>query len=120
MKNRLIELRKNLGLSQKAFGEPLNLSQSAIAGYEVAVRNMTDRTIADICRVYNVNPDWLKNGNGEMFETKKSVDAELSALVANLINTDDEWVKNCIVKFLKLSPQSKEIFKSFLNEISNP
>ena len=51
MKDRLVLLRKSLGLSQKAFGEPLNLSRSTVGNYELGERILTDRTISDICRV---------------------------------------------------------------------
>ena len=101
MKERLILLRKSLGLSQKAFGEPLNISRSTVGNYELGERILTDRTISDICRVYNVNETWLRTGNGEMLNSGNNVDAELSRLVAELINSDDDWLKNCIVKFLK-------------------
>ena len=117
MKERLKILRKTLGLSQKAFGEPLHLSGNGISNYEQGARPLTDRTISDICRVYNVSETWLRSGMGEMLTEGTSIDAELSALVAELINSDDEWLKNCIVRFLKLSPQSKEAFKSFLSEL---
>ena len=117
MKDRLIELRKKLGLSQKAFGAPLNISRSTVGNYELGERPLTDRTISDICRVYNVNEEWLRTGTGDMLSDGTSIDAELSLLVAELINSDDEWLKNCVVKFLKLSPQSKEMFKSFLNDL---
>lgn len=119
MKERLKQLRKVLGLNQKAFGEPLHLSGNGISNYEQGARPLTDRTIADICRVYSVNEEWLRNGNGEMFASGKSLDAELSALVAELINSDDEWMKQCIVKFLKLSPQSKEALRAFINELAD-
>lgn len=114
---RLIELRKMLSLNQEAFGKPLNLSRSAVASYEVGRRSLTDRTIADICRVYSINEEWLRTGNGEMFVNDKLRDVELSALVADLINSDDEWIKECVIHFLKLSPQSKERFKNFLSDL---
>lgn len=119
MKERLKQLRKVLGLNQKAFGEPLHLSGNGISNYEQGARPLTDRTIADICRVYNVNEEWLREGNGEMFAAGDSVDSELSRLVAELINSDDYWLKNCIVKFLKLSPQSKETLKTFINDLAD-
>ena len=31
-------------------------------------RNVTERTIRDVCREYNVNPEWLINGNEPIFE----------------------------------------------------
>lgn len=117
MKDRLIELRKSLRLSQKAFGEPLNLSRSAVANYEQGAQVIPDRVISDICRVYTVNETWLRTGVGEMLTEGTSVDAELLTLVGELVKSDDEWLKNCIVRFLKLSPQSKEAFKSFLSDL---
>lgn len=119
MEERLIKLRKYLGLNQKEFAEPLNVSHAAVSSYEKGIRSLTDRTISDICRVYNVNETWLRTGNGEMFAIGKSLDAELSALVTELISSSDDWVKKCIVKFLKLSPQSKEILRSFINSIAD-
>lgn len=118
MKERLKQLRKALGLNQGQFGEPLHLTGSGISNYEQGLRPLTDRTIADICRVYTVNEDWLRTGEGEMFSSVSNLDVELTGLVAELINSDDTWLKNCIVRFLKLSPQSREIFKSFLSDIS--
>ena len=119
MKERLIELRKCLGLTQKAFAEPLNVTHAAISSYEKGINAMTDRIISDICRVYNVSEIWLRTGEGQMFVSGNNVDAELSRLVAELINSDDDWLKNCIVKFLKLSPQSKEALKAFINELAD-
>lgn len=118
MEERLIKLRKSLGLSQEAFSKPLNLSRTAVASYEKGHRPLTYRTISDICRVYGVNEEWLRTGNGKMLKDESSLDTELSVLVAELINSNDEWLKNCVVKFLKLSPQSKETFKKFLEEIT--
>lgn len=119
MHNRLVLLRKALGLNQESFAIPINLSRAAVANYESGRRPLTERTIADICRVYNVNEEWLRNGNGEMFAIGKNLDAELSALVAELISSNDDWVKNCIVKFLKLTPQAKETLREFVNSIAD-
>lgn len=120
MQERLIKLRRSMGLSQEAFSEPLNLSRTAIASYEKGHRPLTDRTVADICRVYGVNEEWLRYGDGDMLKDAESREAELSSFVAKSINSDDEWLKTCAVRFFKLSPQSKNTFKKFLvNIISN-
>ena len=119
MEERLIKLRKSLGLSQEAFSKPLNLSRTAVASYEKGHRPLTDRTISDICRVYGVSEEWLRHGSGSMLREGTVRDSELSSLVAELINSDDEWIKNCVVKFLKLSPKSKDTFKKFLFDITS-
>lgn len=114
MNNRLVELRKTLGLTQSKFGEHINMSQTQIGKIEKGDRTLTDRTIGDICREFNVNEYWLRDGEGPMFRPVKSVDNELSIEVAKLINSDDVFTKQCILQYLKLSEESKELFKNFL------
>lgn len=65
--SRIKLLRKALGLTQAAFAEKIGLKQAAIGLYENEQRNVLDRTISDICRAFDVNEEWLRNGTGEMF-----------------------------------------------------
>ncbi|CAI3543054.1 MULTISPECIES: helix-turn-helix domain-containing protein [Clostridium] len=64
---RITQLRKELNLNQEAFGKRINVTRSAISNYEKGTRNIMDRVITDICREFNVNEEWLRNGTGEMF-----------------------------------------------------
>ena len=65
--NRISILRKKLNFNQSEFGEKINVTRSAISNYEKGTRNIMDRVITDICREFNVNEEWLRNGTGEMF-----------------------------------------------------
>lgn len=65
--SRIKLLRKSLGLTQAAFAEKIGLKQASIGLYENEQRNVLDRTISDICREFNVNEEWLRNGEGEVF-----------------------------------------------------
>lgn len=65
--NRIKLIRNELKLTQAFFAEKIGLKQAAIGLYENGQRNIGDRVITDICREFNVNEDWLRNGNGEMF-----------------------------------------------------
>ena len=60
-------LRKTLGLKQDEFGKKIGRTKSAISNYEAGTRQIDNTTIKLICNVFNVNPDWLLNGTGEMF-----------------------------------------------------
>lgn len=80
MNNRLKEVRKQLKLNQKELGEKVKLSQTHISSLENGTREMTDRIIADYCREFNVNEDWLRTGQGEMFiESDSTIIAELAS-----------------------------------------
>lgn len=67
MNERLSELRKALNMSMESFGEKLGVSRAAISRLESGQNNFTDHMTKSICREYNVNYDWLVNGEGEMF-----------------------------------------------------
>ena len=67
MNERLKLLRNTLKFSQELFAKKINLTRSAISNYEKGTRNITNRVISDICREFNVNEEWFRNGNGEMF-----------------------------------------------------
>lgn len=67
MKERVKTLRKELKLTQTEFGEKLGRNVRTIQYYEAGNRQIDSATIKLICSVYNVNPDWLLNGTGEMF-----------------------------------------------------
>ena len=66
IKDRVKFIRTSKKLSQEEFGKIINLSRSAIAGYETGVREITDRSINDICREFKINENWLRTGEGEM------------------------------------------------------
>lgn len=73
MNQRIKQLREYLKMSQAKFGAMLGLSQRAISGLEQG-QNVSDRNFNDICRVFNVNPEWLRDGVGEMFQAPKETD----------------------------------------------
>lgn len=64
---RVLEIRKALGLTMDKFGEKLGVQKSAISKVEKDKVNLSDQMVRAICREYNVNYDWLLDGDGEMF-----------------------------------------------------
>ena len=120
MNQRLFELRKTLSLSQEAFAARINIKPSTIGGYEKGRRVITERTVADICRVYNVNEDWLRNGEGPMFRPPKGINNEFAALAAELISDDTEdaeWVKDKFIRYKRLPEEERKIFVATLKKL---
>ena len=66
MNERIKELRKKLGLTLEKFGERLGVKKAAVSKWENG-DNITDQMFKSICREFNVNENWLRTGNGEMF-----------------------------------------------------
>lgn len=65
---RVREIRKELGLTLEKFGEKLGVKKNAISQLENGRNALTDQMVKAICREYNVNYDYLMNGEGEMFD----------------------------------------------------
>lgn len=85
MKERIAEVRKAAGLSQAEMADRLGLSRNFISLVENGNRIPSDRTIADICRVFGVNRVWLETGVGEPFQPKDKRE-ELKAVFADVLS----------------------------------
>ncbi len=67
MKDRIKLVRKTLDLTQQEFADRLGIKRGAIANYEIGRNEPVDSVISLICREFNVNECWLRDGSGEMF-----------------------------------------------------
>lgn len=55
-------LRKELGLSQRSFGEKLGIKVSSVSTIENGVNKLTEMMAKAICRTFNVDYLWLTEG----------------------------------------------------------
>lgn len=62
------ELRKALGLTQQEFANRLHITRGAVSNWDLDITSPSDAAISLICREFDVNEDWLRSGEGEMFE----------------------------------------------------
>ena len=110
MNNRLKELRKTLGLSQKSFSEKLGITDSGLSNLESGKRNLTEQMIISICREFNVNRYWLVEGVGDMFANLPDTIIDELALQYDL--NDDE--KEIVSLFCSLPKEHRAIVMAFL------
>lgn len=91
MNKRIKHLRKNvLALSQKDFADKLGLSENFVWMVEKGARVPSDRTISDICRIFDIQEDWLRHGL-EPMRAAKSKEEEISELVGSAFNGSSEF-----------------------------
>lgn len=114
LNERLAALRKKLGYTTRTFAEKLNLSAGAITNMEKGTRNITERTISDICREFNINEHWFRTGEGNMFQDNdKSILGELTTKF-HLDNLDIKILE----AYLKLPSQQRAVIKHFIAGIA--
>jgi transcriptional regulator with XRE-family HTH domain len=106
---RIKEVRQNLNLSQREFGERLGVSRGVLNNIESNVVEAKPLFIQHICTVYGVDPFWLETGEGEMFQ--KPSEAERFAKLAAKIQSDPNEFKKRV--FYALSLMSDEGWAAF-------
>lgn len=67
LKDRIKLVRKDLEMTMEKFGEQIGVSKSAVNMLEKGTNTPSVQTIKAICREFNVSEDWLRNGEGEMY-----------------------------------------------------
>lgn len=67
MNERIKAVRLALGISQEEFGKRLGVTRGAITNIELNKVEPKPLFVDLICREFNVNEDWLKNGAEPMF-----------------------------------------------------
>lgn len=110
MNERIRELRKLLKLTQQAFADQIGFSQNYIWQLEKGERTPSDRTIADICRIFGVDEAWLRDGIGEPFR-EKSREEELAAVFGSIL-AGQASQKNAFISAVAQLPD--ELFPVFV------
>lgn len=88
LSERISELIKVRGIKKTIFARTLNVSQAFVSQLCSGERVPSDRTIADICREFDVSEEWLRNGTGPMF-VEKTRDEELAEFFGHVLARDD-------------------------------
>lgn len=90
MKDRIFHLRKELlGKSRAKFGEPIGMTDSEIKNIENGITQLKDNKISLICRTYNVNENWLRFGDGDVFPPQ-SFGEEIASITKAAAQHDPE------------------------------
>lgn len=108
MIKRIIQIREQEGLSQEKFAQRLGLSRNFINQVENEKKNLSDRTISDICREFGINEDWLRNGTEPMYKER---DGSFTELLSDLDDSDDDFIKALITVYMGLDEDSKEALR---------
>ena len=88
MKDRIKELRKNKKLTQAEFGKRIGVKGNTITTYENGSRVPSEAVIKSICRVFNVNEEWLRTGQGDPY-IQLSRDEELAQFFGEVMKGED-------------------------------
>jgi len=115
MNDRVVQLRKHLGLTQMAFGKRIGLTDAMVSMIESGKKTIQNRTVSLICYTFGVNEDWLRYEKGNMLLSKADAEDERQLLsmfgklsdemkrvvlqkVKDLLTADESWTGICPIR----------------------
>ena len=120
---RVKEVRKSLNLTMEQFGNKLGVTKVAISNIEKEKRNLTEQMSRAIFREFNVSEEWLKTGEGEMYQ-QLSEDEEIAGIVSDLLEEGkDNAFYGIILEIAKtyneLSPASQKVLTEAAEKLAD-
>lgn len=101
-------------MTQTEFANRIGSMQNTITRYETNSRNPSASVIALICKEFNVNEEWLRNGEGEMFNPAPTDVLDRLAREYKLSNAAYIVVE----KFVNLHPEKRNELINFFLDVS--
>ena len=115
--DRISAVVKASGLTKTAFAEKINVTQSFISRVTSGTSTPSDRTILDICREFNVNEQWLRTGEGEMFLQLTRRD-EIAAFLGDVLRDQDESFRSRLISALaRLDANGWDLAEKFVSDL---
>lgn len=113
--DRIKEVRKALGLTQERFGEKIGMKKSSLSTTENGVNAVSNQLRTAVCREFHVRDEWLRTGEGEMFE-ERTPDQAIVDFAADLVNVEDDAFKKRLISALaRMDDQTWEAFEKWIN-----
>ena len=114
---RFIRKNSNINLTLEKFGERIGLRKSSLSQIENDINTLTDSNIKAICREFDVREEWLRTGEGEMFE-QMTEQQKILKYTALLLNDKDSVVVNAILTLIVTYEQLDDTSKATLEKIA--
>lgn len=118
MKDRIKKIRKELDLTQQEFAEKIGTTANVLTNYETGRRNPSASVINNICKTFNVNEEWLRTGEGEMF-VQRTRNQTITDFLGDLIIDDNTFKKRLIEALAELDERDWESLEKLATKLAD-
>lgn len=112
--DRILSVRNALKMSQRAFGDAINITSSALSKLERGENNPSAQTIQLICSQFHVNSMWLKDGADVPMFLDDETDEDA---ILRILHGDDPWIRDMIIDLYHLPPECRDAVRTLCAHI---
>ena len=117
MHERIKQIRKALNLTQEEFGKRIGYTRGAVTNIELQKVEPKPLMLDLICREFNVNEQWLRTGEGEMF-VQHSRDEEIARFFGEVLKDEkSDFRRRLIYALSKLSVDEWDMIERRAREL---
>lgn len=96
---RVKKIRKEKKLTLEKFGERVGVTKQTISRIENGINSLTEQMIISICREFDINEEWLRNGSGDM-DAEIAKEDYIVNFVSKILKTQDDSFKKRYISML--------------------
>ena len=120
MKHRIAQIIEAEKITRAAFAKKIGVSAPFITQLCNGDANPSTRTIADICREFNIRREWLETGEGPMKLPEQEEDLEIiNDLLADTASPTADLIRNIWRTYRQLTPEHQKILDNFIATLLN-
>jgi transcriptional regulator with XRE-family HTH domain len=116
LNKRIAHVRRENGLNQQEFADRIGLTKNFVSLIETGGRNPSDRTISDICRIFDIQEDWLRYGL-EPMRAARSEEEEIAELVGQALKGSSDFKKAVIRMICTRTPEQLQALEDALRAV---
>ena len=120
MKYRIAQIIEAEKITRAAFAKKIGVSAPFITQLCNGDANPSTRTIADICREFNIRREWLETGEGPMKLPEPDEDLDY---INRLLADDDaetvRFIKNFFRAYNSLTPADQKAINNLIHTLTN-
>lgn len=114
--DRIKTLINSIGKTKTEIARTLDVTPAYLSKL-IKTGTPSDMFISNLCRNYNVDEEWLRTGEGEMFVIR-SDEEEIAAFLGDVLSEEGEtYKKQLILALANLSDEGWRGIKEFLDAI---
>lgn len=114
---RISKLVSNSGETKTEWAKKLNVTPQFISSLCNGKKEPSSRTIKDICREFDINEEWLRTGEGEMF-VPLTRSQEIADFVGEVLKGEEDTFKRRFVAMLsRLDERDWKVLEKMVGEM---